>query len=508
MYARLLAGLRSGGSEALGPAELERALKNVETASSSNCVHFARKPLSVSPSTTHAPSANSSPSRSSGAMIVPGLVVFVERAELVDGRVRDLLAVEDEDAAVLEVVDDPRDLELVVVDPEDGGDAVVRAGRRRVRVPLVRRPPGCVIECAPSSALADLSVHPAALTGFVRCLLVGSAAAAESRGGGAPAKPSATPAMAAPIRTARSARDRRSTSCCALLRRLDPGLVGHVRGRGYQRPPFSPGCTGKGCRPPTGLPCIGSMVIVALLIGLAVGAFAVLLAVRPALVERRRRIQEVIALERALAASEAELAVERGSRDERLDARSRRSRPRRSTRTARASSSSRRRTSPATCGRSRTRSSGWTSAPGVERVRQESYGALKTQVDDPGRARREPHERAANAARPRALGRGAAAQRRRVRGHGRALRLRRRRRRPTTTASCAPTSSSGSRAESTSSSTRRRRSSRTSTRSRPRRGRARAPPSSRITRARFASTYRSSRPRPTGASSTRRRTSS
>ena len=62
------------------------------------------------------------------------------------------------------------------------------------------------------------------------------------------------------------------------------------------------------------------MVIAALLIGLAVGAFAVLVAVRPALVERRRRAQEVITLERELAAREAELAVERGSRDERLEA--------------------------------------------------------------------------------------------------------------------------------------------------------------------------------------------
>ena len=61
------------------------------------------------------------------------------------------------------------------------------------------------------------------------------------------------------------------------------------------------------------------MVIAALLIGLAVGAFAVLVAVRPALLERRRRAQEVIALERELAAREAELAVERGSRDERLE---------------------------------------------------------------------------------------------------------------------------------------------------------------------------------------------
>ena len=61
------------------------------------------------------------------------------------------------------------------------------------------------------------------------------------------------------------------------------------------------------------------MVIVALLIGLAVGALAVLLAVRPALVERRRRTEQVIELERALAGAEAELAVERGSLDERLE---------------------------------------------------------------------------------------------------------------------------------------------------------------------------------------------
>jgi DNA recombination protein RmuC len=62
------------------------------------------------------------------------------------------------------------------------------------------------------------------------------------------------------------------------------------------------------------------MVIAALLTGLAVGAFAVLVAVRPALLERRRRMQEVITLERELAAREAELAVERGLRDERLEA--------------------------------------------------------------------------------------------------------------------------------------------------------------------------------------------
>jgi DNA recombination protein RmuC len=62
------------------------------------------------------------------------------------------------------------------------------------------------------------------------------------------------------------------------------------------------------------------MVILALLVGLAVGALVVFAAVRPALVERRRRVQEIIELERALASVEAELAVERGSLDERLEA--------------------------------------------------------------------------------------------------------------------------------------------------------------------------------------------
>jgi len=62
------------------------------------------------------------------------------------------------------------------------------------------------------------------------------------------------------------------------------------------------------------------MVIIALLIGIAAGAAAVLIAVRPALVERRRRVQEVIQLERSLAGLEGELAVERDSRDVRLEA--------------------------------------------------------------------------------------------------------------------------------------------------------------------------------------------
>ncbi len=61
------------------------------------------------------------------------------------------------------------------------------------------------------------------------------------------------------------------------------------------------------------------MVIVALLIGLTLGALAVLVAVRPALLERRRRVQEVIELQRSVASAEAELRVERESADSRLE---------------------------------------------------------------------------------------------------------------------------------------------------------------------------------------------
>jgi DNA recombination protein RmuC len=62
------------------------------------------------------------------------------------------------------------------------------------------------------------------------------------------------------------------------------------------------------------------MVIAALLIGLFVGAFAVLLVVRPSLVERRRRAQEVIELERTLATVEARLESAEETSGERLRA--------------------------------------------------------------------------------------------------------------------------------------------------------------------------------------------
>ena len=62
------------------------------------------------------------------------------------------------------------------------------------------------------------------------------------------------------------------------------------------------------------------MVIVALLIGLSVGALGAYLLLRPALVERKRRTGEVIQLQTELAGTRAELAVERRAVDDRLAA--------------------------------------------------------------------------------------------------------------------------------------------------------------------------------------------
>jgi DNA recombination protein RmuC len=62
------------------------------------------------------------------------------------------------------------------------------------------------------------------------------------------------------------------------------------------------------------------MVALALFVGIVLGAACVLLAVRPALIERRRRIDQVVALERELAAVQAALAVQRETLDDRLEA--------------------------------------------------------------------------------------------------------------------------------------------------------------------------------------------
>jgi DNA recombination protein RmuC len=71
-------------------------------------------------------------------------------------------------------------------------------------------------------------------------------------------------------------------------------------------------------RPMRALAFVDPMVVLALVAGIVVGVLGFYLAVRPALVEGRRRTQEVIGLERALAAAQAELTVERGAFDDRL----------------------------------------------------------------------------------------------------------------------------------------------------------------------------------------------
>ncbi len=62
------------------------------------------------------------------------------------------------------------------------------------------------------------------------------------------------------------------------------------------------------------------MVVLALLGGMVAGALGVFVLVRPALVERRRRVNEVIELRTELAGTRAELAAERSVLDERLAA--------------------------------------------------------------------------------------------------------------------------------------------------------------------------------------------
>jgi DNA recombination protein RmuC len=62
------------------------------------------------------------------------------------------------------------------------------------------------------------------------------------------------------------------------------------------------------------------LALIALVAGIAAGALGALLCVRPALLERRRRVEEVIALERELAAAEAALEAERSTLRERIEA--------------------------------------------------------------------------------------------------------------------------------------------------------------------------------------------
>jgi DNA recombination protein RmuC len=73
-------------------------------------------------------------------------------------------------------------------------------------------------------------------------------------------------------------------------------------------------------RPPEPLPFFDPMVILALTLGIAVGGLGVFLVVRPALTERRRRVDEVIGLRSELTETRAELTAERSVLDDRLTA--------------------------------------------------------------------------------------------------------------------------------------------------------------------------------------------
>jgi DNA recombination protein RmuC len=123
------------------------------------------------------------------------------------------------------------------------------------------------------------------------------------------------------------------------------------------------------------------MAVLALALGIAAGALGVYLVLRPALAERRRRIDEVIELERALAESRAELAAGQRAFDDRLAGTIK------SLSTEALDANSARFLELAD-----SRLAGYVrplkeslermdvQLQGVERVRQEAYGALQTQV--------------------------------------------------------------------------------------------------------------------------------
>jgi len=123
------------------------------------------------------------------------------------------------------------------------------------------------------------------------------------------------------------------------------------------------------------------MVALALAIGLAAGAVGVYLFVRPALLERRRRTDEVIVLQRELAETRAELTVERSALDDRL-----------ATAIKTISAEALDANSARFLELAESRLSGHVrplkdsldrmdqQLQGVERIRQEAYGSLRTQV--------------------------------------------------------------------------------------------------------------------------------
>jgi DNA recombination protein RmuC len=122
------------------------------------------------------------------------------------------------------------------------------------------------------------------------------------------------------------------------------------------------------------------MVVLALLVGLLLGAFCVYVAIRPVLEERRRRVEQVVELERELAAANAELAAG-GALDERLRATiSSISTEALDTNSARFLELAESRLSGQVRPLKESLERMDRQLQGVERVRQEAYGSLQAQV--------------------------------------------------------------------------------------------------------------------------------
>jgi DNA recombination protein RmuC len=123
------------------------------------------------------------------------------------------------------------------------------------------------------------------------------------------------------------------------------------------------------------------LVVIALVVGVAAGAAGVLFAVRPSLVDRRRRVEQVIVLERSLAETSAQLAAERSTVDDRLAAAiTKLSNEALDANTSRFLELADSRLSGYVRPLTESLEKMDVQLRGVERVRQEAYGALRAQV--------------------------------------------------------------------------------------------------------------------------------
>ncbi len=190
----------------------------------------------------------------SGAMIVPGLVRLVERPQLLDGRVGNVLAVEDVDAAVLEVVDDPRELERrrCRCRRSPGSRSAARSSAGRCSTSATsRRRRDRVDACGARSDLQRAAGRPRARSA-ARDVGLSAAADHPERDSDDPESKRNRSGGTENCERSRATAAVVGSSSCALFGRLDSRLVGHAAGEGSTRLVQPRLC--KKRRPPAGLP--------------------------------------------------------------------------------------------------------------------------------------------------------------------------------------------------------------------------------------------------------------